>query len=155
MVFTVVPGIVLFCTIVTAGTAAGRASPTATREELLSVETLRPWKWTGVTPPPIVAGGRIGSSARSRPAGDGGRGWRGRLTQALPGRGRGGEVRPRENEGTSGGIPPPLVEGAAPGTQDACRAAKYGALMGLQRGFTQARSQLGNRALLAVRVDSS
>ena len=60
-----------------------------------------------------------------------------------------------ENEGTSGWIPPPLPEGAVPGSQDARRAADSVARMGPHRRSTQARSRLRNRALVAISFGNS
>ena len=104
---------------------------------------------------PLLPGAGLGSRRAGRPTGDRGRGWRGRPTQALTGRGRRGEVGPEENEGAEGGAAPPLPEEAAPGSQNARRAEDYVARVGVRRGSTPARSQLGNRALLAGRADNS
>ena len=95
-----------------------------------------------------------GSIPPGRPAGDGGKGWGG-PTQALPGRGRGAEAEPGENEGASDVVPIPLPEGAAAGSQDTRCAAEYVARMRFHRESTQARGQSGNRALLAVRDNNS
>ena len=105
--------------------------------------------------PPLPPGAGPGSWRAGRPAGDGRRGWRGRPTQTLPGRGRRGEMGSGENEGTSDWIPPPLPEGAVPGSHVTRHAADSATQMGPHRRSTQAGSQLGNRGLLAVRVDNS
>ena len=52
-------------------------------------------------------------------------------------------------------FPPPLPEGAAPGSQYTRRAADYVARMRLHWGSTQARGQKGSRVLLAVRDNYS
>ena len=125
-----------------------------TRGKALRVETPHP-SVDRSHASPLPPGAGPGSMRVRRPAGDGERGCRGRPTPTLPGRGRGEEVGPGENEGTAGWILPPLPEGAVPGSQYACRAADSVAQMGPHRRSAQARNRLGNRALLAIRVDKS
>ena len=104
--------------------------------------------------PPLPPGAGSGSRHPGHSAGDGGRGWRGR-TQALPGRGRGSEMEPGENDGVSDVVPSPFPEGAAPNPQDTRRAVEDVAQMRFLRESTQARGQIGNRAPLAVRLTNS
>ena len=107
----------------------------------------------GIHAPHLSPGAGSCSRNPGRPAGDGERRWGGPI-QALPGRGRGGEVEPGEDKGTSDAVPSPLPEGAAPGSQDTRRAAGYVVRMRFHMGFTQARGQLGNGAYLVARVNN-
>ena len=92
--------------------------------------------------PPWPQGTGSGSRRADRPARGEGRGWRGCLTQVLRGRGGGGEVEPGENERMSGGTPPPLPEGAAPGSQYPREAADHVSRLELQ-GRSTHRQQIG------------
>ena len=104
--------------------------------------------------PPLATGGGPGSRRVALPAGGASRGWGVRSAQPPLGRSRGGEAGPRENERASGGIPPPLPEGAAPRSEAARLPAEL-ARMNLRRGSKQVRGLLGNSALLAGRADNS
>lgn len=105
--------------------------------------------------PPLPPGAGSGCRRATLSAGGGGRGWGAHSIQPPPGRGLGGETVPTENKWASGGIPPPLPEGAAAGSQGARRTVYYVAPMELRRGPTQASNQLENSELLAGRVDTS
>lgn len=101
---------------------AGWTSPIAPREEQLAIDTPRRRKRIEPTPPVCYQGADRVLGVH-RPAAGKWRGWGRCPTQDLLEKGRGWKAGPRKNDRASDGIPPPLFDREAPGSQEARRVA--------------------------------